>query len=130
MRHIIKALVAGISLLGCTFWVQVCQAENVGLQSPMSNDVLSSLEVGSAISNDDLRQQTGRQDTVNDQLIQLNNMRVNAAVNGNFLTSTATGNNSLNQDAFSNASGIATVIQNTGNQVIIQNPLIMNLYMN
>jgi hypothetical protein len=38
-----------------------------------------------------------------------------------------TGNNSIADAAFSGASGLATVIQNSGNNVIIQNGTVLNL---
>jgi len=41
-----------------------------------------------------------------------------------------TGTNIISADALSNASGIPTVIQNSGNNVIIQNATIVNLRMN
>lgn len=41
-----------------------------------------------------------------------------------------TGTNVISSDALSNASGIPTVIQNSGNNVIIQNATIVNLRMN
>ncbi len=52
---------------------------------------------------------------------------LNADMQDNPLFSTNTGFNQVTNDAFANASGIFTVVQNSGNQVIINNALILNL---
>jgi hypothetical protein len=59
--------------------------------------------------------------------LQLSSASLNAEVSKNALTSGLTGSNTVTNGAFSNAQGIATVIQNSGNQVIIQNNTIINL---
>ncbi len=51
----------------------------------------------------------------------------NGAVSGNVASQLTTGSNSISSSAFSNASGIPIVIQNTGNNVLIQNSTILNL---
>jgi hypothetical protein len=48
-------------------------------------------------------------------------------VQGNVATNLTTGSNSISQGAFSNSSGIPMVIQNSGNNVLIQNSTILNL---
>jgi len=53
----------------------------------------------------------------------LNSNAVNVGAGGS-LTS---GDNVISGQAFSNSSGIATVIQNTGNNVLIQNSTIVNV---
>lgn len=57
----------------------------------------------------------------------LNFMDIDAALHSNSARANVTGNNSVSTGAFSNASGLATVIQNSGNNVIIQNATILNL---
>jgi hypothetical protein len=62
---------------------------------------------------------------------QVNNAEQNASVANNVLTgNVATGNNQLSDQAFQHMSGIATVIQNTGNQVVIQDSTQINILIN
>lgn len=54
----------------------------------------------------------------------------NATSSGNsVVSSTNIGSNSIQGAAFGNASGIVNVIQNMGNNVIIQNAVIINVHM-
>ncbi|GEM79716.1 carbon storage regulator [Vibrio superstes] len=46
---------------------------------------------------------------------------------GNTASNTVSGNNILSSGALSNSSGISSVIQNTGNNVLIQNSTVVNL---
>lgn len=48
-------------------------------------------------------------------------------VGGNVASQLTTGSNTISQGSFSNSSGIPIVIQNTGNNVLIQNSTILNL---
>ena len=57
--------------------------------------------------------------------INLNNL--NAQLYSNKALNNVTGDNTVTQSAFSGASGLATVVQNSGNNVIIQNATILNL---
>lgn len=59
-----------------------------------------------------------------------NDVDIHGQVGGNTAQNTISGNNTLNGDAFSNASGISTVIQNSGSNVLIQNGMIVNVQFN
>jgi hypothetical protein len=59
----------------------------------------------------------------------LNQNNTNGNVSGNVATNITTGSNSISDSAFSNSSGVPVVIQNTGNNVLIQNSTIVNLQM-
>lgn len=62
---------------------------------------------------------------------QLNENQQNAVVTGNTMSGpSATGDNLISDHAFGNMSGIATVIQNTGNQVVIQDSTQVNILIN
>jgi len=62
---------------------------------------------------------------------QLNETEQNAMVTGNVVSGhSVTGDNMITDQAFSNMSGIATVIQNTGNQVVIQDSTQVNILIN
>lgn len=53
-----------------------------------------------------------------------------ADVTGNTLTGSTTGSNEISGASFVGLSGIATVIQNTGNQVLIQTSTVVNVSLN
>lgn len=61
------------------------------------------------------------------ELPQANGNAATGTVSGNTLNSGTTGFNAVVQGSFDGVRGIATVIQNTGNQVVIQNSVILNL---
>ncbi len=54
---------------------------------------------------------------------------LNAKLYDNTAKDNVTGNNSIMGNAFAGASGIPIVIQNSGNNVIIQNGMVLNLTM-
>lgn len=56
-----------------------------------------------------------------------NRVDIHGQVDGNSVQNTVSGGNTLAGDAFANASGIATVIQNTGSNVLIQNGMTVNV---
>jgi hypothetical protein len=57
----------------------------------------------------------------------LNDMKLNGVVSDNRAVNVTTGNNYLTDGAFANASGLPMVVQNTGNNVLIQNATIVNV---
>jgi hypothetical protein len=56
-----------------------------------------------------------------------NFMHLQARLDNNVAILNSTGSNAVTDGAFTNASGLATVIQNSGNNVLIQNATILNL---
>ncbi len=56
-----------------------------------------------------------------------NTSNATGTVSGNVASQLTTGSNTISQGSFSNTSGIPIVIQNTGNNVLIQNSTILNL---
>lgn len=54
-------------------------------------------------------------------------MKLQGAVSGNSAVAVATGANVITEGAFSNASGLPMVIQNSGANVLIQNATIVNV---
>jgi len=81
------------------------------------------------MSADQLEASSGRQGVP--LQLQLNDNQQNAMVRGNTLSGpSTTGNNMISDQAFGNMSGIATVIQNTGNQVVIQDSTQVNILIN
>ncbi len=59
--------------------------------------------------------------------VQLNLMDVKASVDDNVAINTINGFNSISGGAFGNASGLPVAVQNSGNNVSIQNAFILNL---
>ena len=69
----------------------------------------------------ELAQQRGGAD------LHLNENNARAIVRDNVAANLSTGNNSINGESFSGMSGVPMVVQNSGNNVVIQNSTILNL---
>lgn len=83
----------------------------------------------SALTEEELAGESGRQGV--SMQWQMNNSEQNGSVANNVLTGNVmTGDNHLSDRAFEQMSGIATVIQNTGNQVVIQDSTQINILIN
>ncbi|MBS3803506.1 MAG: hypothetical protein KGY54_03090 [Oleiphilaceae bacterium] len=81
------------------------------------------------LSPDQLADSSGRQGIP--MQWQLNENQQTGSVSDNVLSgNVATGDNTISDNAFGNMSGIATVIQNTGNQVVIQDSTQVNILIN
>ncbi|GGC63029.1 hypothetical protein [Marinobacter halophilus] len=81
------------------------------------------------LSADQLSDSSGRQGI--SMQWQVNDNQQNANVSDNLLSGTVvTGDNHISDNAFGNMSGVATVIQNTGNQVVIQDSTQINILIN
>ncbi|MDT6963834.1 hypothetical protein QTN24_20220 [Cupriavidus sp. SZY C1] len=57
----------------------------------------------------------------------VNDMRLHGTVGDNAAVNTFSGSNIVADGSFSNAAGLPTVIQNSGNNVLIQNATILNV---
>jgi hypothetical protein len=57
----------------------------------------------------------------------LTDMKLNGVVGNNSASNLTTGNNSIADGAFANMSGVPLVVQNTGNNVLIQSATIINV---
>jgi hypothetical protein len=75
---------------------------------------------GTALAASDLDRYRGGQLT-------LNTMQLTGALTNTYAADVATGSNSINEGSFANASGLPTVIQNSGANVLIQNATILNV---
>nr|WP_257535307.1 hypothetical protein [Marinobacter adhaerens] len=83
----------------------------------------------STLSEQQLNETSGRQGLP--LQIQMNNSNQGANVSDNVLSGrVTTGNNLIDGGAFQNMSGVATVIQNSGNQVVIQDTTQINVLIN
>ena len=59
--------------------------------------------------------------------VTLNDLKTNGVVSDNQANNLITGNNWVTEGSFAGATGFATVVQNSGNNVLIQNATIINL---
>jgi hypothetical protein len=129
MKRITRVLITGLILAGSMVLVQEPRSDQDGL-TLSKTDVIDVTALGQALTTTDMGEQSGRQGLQIDQMTNVfNNTDSTANVYGNKLTSGSTGSNNISGNAFSNANGIATIIQNSGNQNIIQNSMILNLQM-
>ncbi|MDV6344119.1 hypothetical protein [Nitrosomonas sp. Is37] len=60
-------------------------------------------------------------------LTTINDMNLQAALTGNIANHNVTGANIIDHGAFANSAGMFSVIQNTGNNVLIQDSTIVNV---
>lgn len=84
-------------------------------------DAARSAILGRTVPGDVLSAQRGRAQEV------LTFMGVDGVVRDNVAIDTITGKNVITSGAFTNASGLSTAIQNSGNNVLIQNATILLL---
>jgi len=122
---LIVALILSLNVVS-----QNSHANEIDMVSAGQADLLNEPGLGQAVSHENLAELTGRQEIDIENLgMQIINSDQRAEANNNSIVNStiANGANSIGGNAFSNASGFVTVIQNSGNQVLIQNDLIMNL---
>lgn len=131
MRRSTKSLIAALVFSGSAFLAQGSSANEIDLASAGQMDALNESGLGQAVSNENLGMLTGREDVNINQLdMQMSISDQKAQANGNSIANYGTitnGANTIAGNAFSQATGIVTVIQNSGNQVLIQNDMILNL---
>jgi hypothetical protein len=82
----------------------------------------SSSSLGTPVSPDTLAALRG-----GDEEIVHNTIHVNGDVTDNSATNVVTGANSIQDGSFANASGVLSVVQNTGANVLIQTATIVNV---
>ena len=117
-------IVAGVIVLAVASQ-QVC-AQQVDSQRavPQNKAVKGDLtSLGAAMSAKALATQRGG------QKVTVNVNDLDGKVRDNSAINTVSGNNYITQDAFSHSSGLPVAIQNSGNNVLIQNSFILNLEM-
>ena len=99
------------------------QAPVLVLESPAPQlPVVAVSELGHAVAVDRLSALRGGDGSQTENLID-----VDGSVDDNTAHHITSGTNSIADGAFSNASGINTVIQNSGSNVLIQNGMVVNI---
>ncbi len=126
MRKLTISVIAAIALFGGALASQASDTGQTPPASAQEQNMLDASGFGQALNGEKLGVEAGRQETKIDTFnMQLSSSNVSGYVGDNFLAGTTmTGYNSISDTTMS---GFATVIQNSGNQVLIQNDLIVNM---
>ena len=117
MRKIVFVTTVAVSLLLNLHAVRLSGAEQPG------SETLAGFSANAVLSPEELDAQTGGE---RGRLLVTSNMNLDGILTDNIVLSSINGYNMLRDGAFSNASGFATIIQNSGNNVLIQNTTIVN----
>jgi hypothetical protein len=80
------------------------------------------------VSDEALGAESGKAQLQLDKVV-INDQDLDGILQGNVATGTTSGGNTISGDAFSNSAGFVTAIQNTGNNVLIQDSTIINVSM-
>lgn len=116
MKKIIHGAIVAIGLLGLGSTVQAAQRD-----APSSNGPATLKAFGAPVSNHELSTYRGG------HLLQISKAELSAELNNNSAAYTISGSNTISGNAFQGASGIPTVVQNSGNNVIIQSATVLNV---
>ena len=117
-----RLLMVGILMGSALLWPLQSGAEESG-QATHSPEAGSMLVLGSSpLSADVLDMYRG-----GTEVHVANDNTVDGNVYGNQASNLTTGTNLINEGSFAGANGVSTVIQNSGNNVLIQNSTIVNL---
>ena len=134
MRATTKALITMLVLLGGFAMAQGALAEPIPVPLAGLESVWEAPVIGEALSSQDLEGLNGREGVkidIKDVNAIFSNTDQKGYLGENFIGTTnssfTTGGNSIDGGAFTNMNGIATVIQNSGNQVLIQNATVVDV---
>lgn len=130
MRYAITSLIAVVAFAGNLLAAQTCLAMSGELSTDVEQHNVGEFisVLGQAASDEELVLESGGAAGIEEIYLQLNNVGMNAEMDHNSLDSNSTGFNFVG-DALGNMNGFSTVIQNTGNQVIIQDNTIITVNM-
>lgn len=118
-----NVLIAGFALLGVLQISEYTCAEETVVGAMQSEVQSQNLFGGQQILDDQsLDARRGGTEVVND-------MKLNGVVSDNQAYNLVTGGNVISEGSFAGSSGMPTVIQNSGNNVLIQNATIVNVQM-
>lgn len=129
MRQFIDLTVVGTAFAVGILLTCGAQAEVVSSAPAGQVDAVDASGCGNPLSGEQLNGLTGGQDIQIDRILeQITNANLNGQMTPSLVGSPVTGYNMLATGALNNVSGIATVIQNSGNQVIINSATILNIF--
>ena len=98
----------------------------ISMQSQAEESALSALDAGltaTAVGDDELDVYRGEGIDVTT----INKAELDGTLNDNTAINSVTGSNTISNGAFADATGLTTSIQNSGNNVLIQNSTIVNV---
>ena len=135
MRHRTRYLVTVlIVVFGGFLMVQGALAETLPAPPAAQGDPQTVPEIGSAMSSEELGGLNGQKEVsvdINDINAIFSNVDNKGILGNNSIEGTnstfTTGGNTIGGNAFTGMNGIATVIQNSGNQVLIQNATVVDV---
>jgi hypothetical protein len=136
----LSRLAVGVALVCVAGWGEAALAANPPSASPSAQQSFSAQQTnrapatasaqpasvdgfGQAVSAVTLDRYSG-----GSSLVQ-NNMNLSGTVSDDSASQVTTGTNAITGDSFAGASGLPSVIQNSGNNVLIQNGVIVNVQM-
>jgi len=122
MTNKIFRLLIGATLIGGMFHAPVFADAGASGTVQMSETTLSTPFGAAAIDSDALEAHRG-----GSEVTVINDNMLKGVVSDNQAYNLTTGSNLVSESSFSGASGFATVIQNSGNNVLIQNSTIVNV---
>jgi hypothetical protein len=108
-----------ISVVGTT----TEEDSNIVVSEAKSEDEGDEFEIASSMSSEDLADSRGAFSPSNSSVLQANS-------SNNSVNNSVTGGNVISEGAFNSNSGLVNVIQNSGNNVLIQSSTIVNVQMN
>lgn len=117
MDRMLGSVIAAIGLLGLSSAAGAVQPTRHNALSPIGQSL------GAPVPANALAGYRGG------HVFQISDAQLSAQLHDNQALDNLTGANIVTQQAFSGSSGIPTVIQNSGNNVIIQNATILNVQM-
>lgn len=101
-------------------------ADDDAAAAASTDDVAAAFETSKALTLDELGEQRAAAKLEIDE-VTINTADTDGAVVGNTAINTRSGQNTIAGDAFVGASGFIHSVQNTGNNVLIQNSTIINV---
>lgn len=112
-------------LKGCfiTLFLVIMQSQTANADSTQSQNKLL-FSATETVQMEELDNSRGREGV---DIFTLNNMNVRATMSGNQASNNVNGDNIIDHNSFTQVSGISSVIQNSGNNVIIQNSTIVSV---
>jgi hypothetical protein len=121
-----KRLATAVGVLAAACAATVVADDQIPAAPAAAPVALTALGAGKPLSSDALGEQRATAKLEVDK-ITINAPTQNGIVAGNAAINTETGANAITGTAFSGAAGLVTTIQNTGNNVLIQNSTIVNV---
>lgn len=124
MSRALRASIAGAALVCLLGTAPACWAEDqeVAVEAPAAKPIVQSPFGNKAIEIGALAKQRGGTDPG-----PLSEMKLNGVVSDNRASNLTTGNNVISDGAFAGINGVPLVVQNSGNNVLIQSATIINV---